>query len=193
MGCAGECHNAFVRPELTNSQTGQILQQHTHYQHPVTAAAWAPDGESFVIGSQDQENALSVWDTNDELIYRWKEDKMRVYDLSLSPDGQRLVVLLVSSIVVYDFVTREKLKEWAFDDVKMTSVNISADSKLMLVSMNENKIHLMDIETGDVLHNFKGQQQSEYMIRSAFGGANENFVVSGSEGINLKLSSSDFR
>jgi WD40 repeat protein len=129
--------------------------------------------------------ALSVWDLNEEMIYKWKEDKMRVYDLSLSPDGQRLVVLTVSSIVVYNFVTRDKLAEYAFEDVKMTSVNISADSKLMLVSMNENKIHLMHIESGEVLQSFSGQKQSEYMIRSAFGGANQSFVVSGSEGRSL--------
>ena len=119
---------------------------------------------------------------NEEIIYKWKEDKMRVYDLSLSPDGRRLVVLLVSSIAVYDFVTREKLAEYAFDDVKMTSVNISADSKAMLVSMNENKIHLMHIDSGEILQSFHGQKQSEYMIRSSFGGANESFVCSGSEG-----------
>lgn len=148
----------------------------------MTAAAWAPDGQSFVIGSQDQHEALAVYDLNDQLVYKWKEDKMRVYDLSLSPDGQRLVVLLMSTIVVFNFVTREKLAEWSFEDVKMTSVNISADSKLMLVSMNQNKIRLMNIDTGEVLHHFDGQKQSEFMIRSAFGGANENFIVSGSEG-----------
>jgi WD40 repeat protein len=129
--------------------------------------------------------ALSVWDLNEEMIYKWKEDRMRVYDLSLSPDGQRLVVLTVSSVVVYDFVTRDKIAEYAFEDVKMTSVNISADSKLMLVSMNENKIHLMHIDSGEILQSFSGQKQSEYMIRSAFGGANQSFVVSGSEGKHL--------
>jgi WD40 repeat protein len=131
--------------------------------------------------------ALSVWDLNEEMTHKWKEDKMRVYDLSLSPDGKRLVVLTVSSIVIYDFNSRDKLAEYPFDDVKMTSVNISADSKLMLVSMNENKIYLMHIDSGEILQSFSGQKQSEYMIRSAFGGANESFVVSGSEGMFLSL------
>jgi WD40 repeat protein len=155
----------------------------THYQHPVTAAAWAPDGLSFVIGSQDPHTTLTVWDLNENLLHKWREDKMRVYDLSLSPDGQRLVVLLLSSIIVYDFATHEKIAEYAFDDVNMTSVNISADSKLMLVSMNENRIHLMHIESGEILQSFNGQKQSKFMIRSAFGGAGETFVVSGSEGM----------
>lgn len=107
---------------------------------------------------------------------------MRVYDVALSPDGRRLVALLDSCILVFDFFTRELVGEFAFDKVKMTSVKISADSKHMLVSMNENKIRLMVIDTGEVVQTFDGHKQVNYMIRSAFGGANESFVVSGSEG-----------
>jgi WD40 repeat protein len=167
-----------------------VLLTLTQFHSPVTVAAWAPSGESFVVGSQDPHTALAVWDLNEDIIYKWKEDKMRVYDLSLSPDGRRLVVLLVSSIAVYDFITREKIAEYSFDDHKMTCVNISKDSKTMLVSMNPNKIHLMHIDSGEILQSFHGQKQSEYMIRSAFGGANESFVVSGSEGMTIFPSNS---
>lgn len=168
---------------LWDARDGSLMTTITDFQHPVSAAAWAPDGQTFIIGSQDHHQALAVWDINEEIVYKWQEEKMRVYDLSLSPDGTRLVVLLMTSIVVYDFATREKIAEWAFEDVRMTSVNISADSKLMLVSMNENKIKLMVIDTGEVLQSFEGNKQAKFMIRSAFGGANENFVISGSEGI----------
>lgn len=116
------------------------------------------------------------------LVHKWNEDSLRVNDLALSPDGQRLVVLLESRILVYDFASYEKLAEWAIEDVKLTSVNISKDSQYMLVSMNENKIKLMEIETGEMVQSFSGQVQTQFIIRSAFGGADENFVVSGSEG-----------
>jgi hypothetical protein len=53
----------------------------------------------------------------------------------------------------------------------------------MLVSMSPNKIHLMEIDTGETVQNFEGHQQSQFIIRSNFGGANENFVVSGSDGM----------
>jgi hypothetical protein len=53
----------------------------------------------------------------------------------------------------------------------------------MLVSMNENKIRLMDIESGEVVESYEGHVQSKFIIRSAFGGAGEGFVVSGSEGM----------
>jgi hypothetical protein len=52
----------------------------------------------------------------------------------------------------------------------------------MLISMNPDKIRLMEIDTGEVVQSFEGHQQKQFIIRSAFGGANENFIVSGSEG-----------
>jgi WD40 repeat protein len=107
---------------------------------------------------------------------------MRIYDVALSPDGRRLVALLDSCILVYDFFTKELVNQYEFDKVKMTSVKISGDSKHMLVSMNENKIRLMVMDTGETVQTFEGHRQANYMIRSVFGGAEESFVVSGSEG-----------
>jgi hypothetical protein len=52
----------------------------------------------------------------------------------------------------------------------------------MLISMSKDKIHLMEIETGELLREFEGHAQKHFIIRSAFGGANQNFIVSGSEG-----------
>ena len=168
---------------LWDAHTGKIILTLSQLTYSVTSAAWAPNGETFVIGSHDVEDPLCVWNIDNRRVYQWKEDSLRVHDLSISPDGQRLVVLLENRVLVYDFVSREKIAEWAIDGVKTTSINISADSKHMLVSMNENSIRLMVIDTGEVLQTFEGHRQTEFVVRSAFGGANENFVVSGSEGM----------
>ncbi|KAK8184641.1 WD40-repeat-containing domain protein [Phyllosticta citribraziliensis] len=159
------------------------------FDYPVTAAAWAPNGETFVTGSQDSNAALCLWSKDCQRIHTWKDDvverergvALRVNDVGITPDASRLVALLESHIVVYDFVTREKLREFEMLENKPTSLSISSCGTSMLVSMNENKICLMDIDTGEVLHRYEGQKQVKYIIRSAFGGANENFVVSGSE------------
>lgn len=94
-----------------------------------------------------------------------------------------MVVVSESSISVFDFVTYEKLYEWPVDDMKLTSVTISQDSRHMLVSMNHNRIELMEIDSGEMIKTFEGHRQKEFIIRSAFGGADQNFIVSGSEGM----------
>lgn len=65
---------------------------------------------------------------------------------------------------------------------KVTSVSVSKDSKYILINMAEGQIQLVDLETTEVVRRFRGQKQGEFVIRSGFGGAAENFVVSGSEG-----------
>lgn len=65
----------------------------------------------------------------------------------------------------------------------MTCISISRDSRYMLINMAENEVQLIDIETADLVRRFLGQKQSEFIIRSAFGGADENLIISGSEGL----------
>jgi WD repeat-containing protein 26 len=146
-----------------------------------------------VVGSLDTHHAIEVWNLDEELIHRWKDANLRVYGLALSPDGHRLVALLEQRIVVYDFISRDKIGEWTVDDAKMTSVTISKDSRHMLISMNPNKISLMVIDTGELVHTFEGHKQLTFMIRSSFGGASESFVVSGSEGMSSSPSLSTNR
>jgi WD40 repeat protein len=66
-------------------------------------------------------------------------------------------------------------------DDKPTSVNFAHDGDL-LVSMHEGCVFTMDVTTGDILSRYEGAMQKEYVVRSSFGGANQNFVISGSEG-----------
>ena len=140
-----------------------------------------------MIGSQDKKYGLALWDLAGNVVHKWNEDDYRVHDLAISPDGSRLVVLLESRILVYDFQTREKIGEWVLDDVKMTSVTISRDCRHMLISMIPNKVRLMEIDTGEVVQRYTGQVQTQFIIRSSFGGANESFVVSGSEGMYVSV------
>ena len=57
----------------------------------------------------------------------------------------------------------------------------------MLVSLASGEVQLLDIKTANVIRRFEGQKQGEFIIRSSFGGAAENFVLSGSEGKSSNL------
>lgn len=112
---------------------------------------------------------------------------MRVNDCSISADGSRLGAITSDNrVVVYDFQSRAKIAEWRMED-KLTCVTLSHDGKTVLVSMNEGKLVLLDSTTGETVQQYTGLKQSEFVIRSAFGGANENFVISGSEGGSCSL------
>jgi hypothetical protein len=136
-----------------------------------------------VIGSQDDKLGCGIWDMNGRQVHNFCEDgsKLRANDLAISKNGERLVIVSEHSIAVYDFVSYKKLCEWN-PDSKPTSITVSQDSRHMLVSMNPDTIELMEIDSAELIQKFEGHQQKQFIIRSAFGGADENFVVSGSEG-----------
>merc|ERR1712070_1080306 len=69
---------------------------------------------------------------------------------------------------------------------KLTSINYSADGTLLLVNMNDaemntGRLSTLNSTTGEEVMRYEGAQQAEFVIRSCFGGAGENFVLSGSE------------
>jgi len=165
-------------------KTGACMQYISDFTYPCTTAAWAPSGKQVIIGSQDDKIGCGIWDLDGRQIHNFCEDgsKLRANDLAISPNGQRLVLITENSIIVFDFASYERICEWQLDDVKLTSVAISADSRHMLISMNPDMIKLMEIDTGEIIRQFDGHHQKNYIIRSAFGGADENFIVSGSEG-----------
>lgn len=156
------------------------------FEYPVTCAVWSPDGASFVIGTHDPKRPMGLYHISDtEPLFEWphEENRLRISDMSISADGSRLAAITLDQrVLVYDFRTKLRIADWAMEN-KMTCVNLSADGKSILVSMNKNRLLLLDAETGDTKQTYKGLKQAQYVIRSGFGGAAENFVLSGSEGM----------
>ncbi|KAI5211599.1 WD domain-containing protein, partial [Aureobasidium subglaciale] len=167
------------------ARTGTRLGGVDHFSYPVTTAVWAPDGQSFVVGSQDSKRPLGLYQLADQsLLHSWTShdsQSLRVNDCTISADGTRLVAISNDNrVIVYDFKTRLKLQEWVMED-RLTCATLSRDGKSLLVSMNEGRLVLLNSDTGEVLQRYTGLSQSEFVIRSTFGGAGENFVISGSE------------
>ncbi|KAI4961430.1 hypothetical protein J4E86_000458 [Alternaria arbusti] len=176
------CSQPENSARIWDVKTGVCIQCISDFTYPCTTAAWDPSGTRIILGSQDDNMGCSVWDLDGNLKHNFADDgKLRVNGLALSFDGQRLVVITESAIVVFDYATYERIAEFQLDGTKLTSVTISQDSRHMLVSISPDQIKLMEIDTGDVIQRFEAHAQKQFMIRSAFGGADENFVVSGSE------------
>ncbi|KAL8933952.1 MAG: hypothetical protein Q9216_006140 [Gyalolechia sp. 2 TL-2023] len=163
-----------------DAPSGQQILKIDHHGQPVTTAAWSPDGQSFVTGSLNGNHRLCLWSVNGHPMYNWSVD-YRVQDCAISPNGKRMVVISSESqIVVYNFETREESYGILMKS-RMTCIKISRDSQYMLVNMANSEVHLINIETAEIVRRFLGQQQGEFVIRSTFGGADQNLVISGSE------------
>ncbi|KAI9807101.1 MAG: hypothetical protein M1825_005818 [Sarcosagium campestre] len=172
------CHDRLAR--IWDVESGTCLVTVEHHAQPVTTCAWAPDGQTFVTGSLDRQAPLCVSDLQGALVHAWT-GMYRVRDCSMTRDGRRLVVLTTENrILVFDYKTRAEEYSIALK-VDLTCISTSADSRYMLVNMADNEIQLLDIETTEVTRRFMGQKQGRFVIRSSFGGAGENFVISGSE------------
>ena len=147
----------------------------------MTTAAWTPDGSAIVTGSPNKQSPLCIRSADGRETFNWPTDQ-RTGDCAITPDGQKLVVMSQDKyITVYDLPTRTE--EYSIKvSYKMTCITVSRDSKTMLVNMDNDEIHLIEIETADIVRRYVGQQQDDFIIRSAFGGADEGLVVSGSAG-----------
>ncbi|QSZ34518.1 hypothetical protein DSL72_006112 [Monilinia vaccinii-corymbosi] len=172
---------------LWNTATGDLLKKLPRFNEPVTCCVWAPDGQSFITGSLSSEKNLCQWNLDGDLIHDWSR-KHRIRDVVITPNGNRLVAIAhTSHLYVYDFVTREL--EYDMDlKVTVCSISISHNSRHLLVHCHTGETRMMDIDTGEKVRSFvSGDKGGEFIIRSTFGGANESFVVSGSEEGNVVI------
>lgn len=134
------------------------------------------------MGSLDKVRGLSHWDRDGKKLSDWAS-LHRVEDLAVSPDGHWLVSMdVLGHLHVYNFLTHEH--EYAIGmKGRATSISISRDSRLLLINLpQQGMAQLFDLRKREVVQTYKGHSGGSFMIRSTFGGADENFVASGSEG-----------
>lgn len=199
-------NNEFV---VVNVRDGTRVCHADHFDYPVTTAAWLPDSQSFIVGTQGSRRPLGMYSLSSASssnsgsvirnpeIHSWRDPpwdpsikseqptSFRITDCAVDTTGTRMVATTIDNrIMLYSLSQADryrKLAEWPMDD-RLTSINFSADGDLLLVNMNEGRVLAIDSETGEVVCRYEGAVQREFVIRSAFGGAGENFVISGSEG-----------
>ncbi|KAI0537781.1 WD40-repeat-containing domain protein [Xylaria digitata] len=172
------CRDRYAR--LWNINTGRCLRLLYRYEEPVSSCVWAPDDKSFIIGSLDKVGSLVQWDLSAEKIHDWKGPQ-RVEELALSPDGRWLVAMdCEKHIHVYNFRTRE----FAYKlDLKcrLTSLCISQNSRHLLVNQTNGYAQLVDLVSRTPILSYTGHIGGEFVIRASLGGADELFVIAGSE------------
>ena len=151
------------------------------FEEPVSSCVWATDGRSIVIGSFDKDRALCQWSLDGEKLYTWTK-KHRTEDLAISADAHWMVAMDdLNHIHLYNFITRELEYEMELKS-RPTSVSITRDSRYLLINTKDHEAQLIDIVTREPVQKYTGHTGGDYTIRSDLGGADESFVISGSEG-----------
>lgn len=181
---------------IFDMHTGLIRNYIDKFVEPISCCAWVarPGGDSdsnddsIVLGSFDKNRGLCTWSPNGELLHTWTQ-KHRTEDLALSSNGQWLVAMdHDKKIHVYNFRKRELEYEMPMQS-RPVSVEISQnDPNMLLVNLQDGEVHMFDLMAkGRFVRRYIGSTGGECVIRGAFGGANECFVISGSEDGNLTI------
>ena len=106
---------------------------------------------------------------------------MRVNGCCISANGARLAIITMDNhVIVHDYHNRKQILDHVTPH-RPTGIDISRDGTELLVSMYGGGLLLLSSDTGATLQRYVGIEQRDYVIRARFGGANQGFVVSGSE------------
>lgn len=84
-------------------------------------------------------------------------------------------------LIVYDIQSRREEFRIKFSS-KIASITPSKDCRTVLINIAEGEVHMIDIEDRYTIRKFKGSNREGSIIRNCFGGASENFALSGSKG-----------
>lgn len=156
------------------------------YDEPVSGCVWSQDSRSFTVGTLDRNHGLYTFNVHDDEVHDWGK-RHRVQDVCGSPDGRWLVAVDDNQTIhVYNAITRELEFDMELK-ARPTSVNISQDSRHLLVNKRDGEAQLIDLVTRSSVQKFFGHTGGEFLIRSSFGGPNESFVLSGSEDGNILI------
>ncbi|KAF9775425.1 hypothetical protein IL306_006475 [Fusarium sp. DS 682] len=180
------CCSRDGHARLWTTRDGTLIRKYPKFEEPVSGCVWAHDSRSLVVGTLDPNYSLRTLNLDTSEQYEWGV-KHRVQDLCGSPDGRWLVAVdNLQTIHVYNAITRDLEFDMELK-ARPTSVSISQDSRHLLVNKCDGEAQLIDLLTRNSVQKFFGHTGGDYLIRCSFGGANESFVLSGSEDGNILI------
>jgi len=175
--------------KIWSMETGACLRTCSKHTQAVTACAWMPDSKHFVSGSLDTK--IHMWDVNGKLVHTWDWATSQIHTMLVTPDGKYLIVTC-QEYQIFLFNLDDESLESLTEASSITSLTISDDGKFLLVNISSKagfneEIHVWDLETKTQVKKYRGQKQTKYIIQSCFGGADQSFILSGSEDSNVYI------
>lgn len=178
------------RAMLFDPMSGKKLQEMAAHSDVVSSCAWLPSSQHFITASPDMK--MILWDITGKQVDFW--GGTRVLSMAVTPNGKLLIAIgHDESITFYNLVARVRVVR--VEAGHMLSITVSKDSRYALVNLTTDEIHLWDLETLRIVRKYYGQpekivknclgQLEKFVLRSCFGGPEENLVLCGSEDGNI--------
>ncbi|KAG2327011.1 hypothetical protein Bca4012_035939 [Brassica carinata] len=147
------------------------------------SCGWLHDGSGIIGAMADRR--ICLWNLDGSKIEHEQGQRgQKISDVAMTSDGKWLVSVgrEQNEISLFDRETRGETVIGVEDMV--TSFSLSRDDKYLLVNLDTQEIHVWMI-AGEPeprkVSKFSGHKRSRFVIRSCFGGYDENFIASGSE------------
>jgi len=163
---------------LWNVDTGLLEGKISHStEDSLTTVSWSPDGRKITCGGS--RGQFYQCDAKGQVLDSW--EGVRVQCLSYRKDGK--------SVLAAD--THHRLRSYNFEELSDYSV-LQEDHGIMTFTLDDNDryallnvatqgLHMWDVEERCLVRKFVGITQGFYTVYSCFGGADQNFIASGSE------------
>jgi WD40 repeat protein len=174
--------------KIFNAMTGDWVKVLKGNSEKIASAVWV-DGDNKII-SAEVENCMKMWSKEGVLLHTWNTD--RYVDLVCNRVDNNVAYYTGSIICILNTDTKAIIKTLDEQD-KVRSITMSLDGKYLLANTTEKEenatavIHLWNIETNMIVQQYSGHVHDKYVLKWAFGGKYENYVVWGSEDDNIYI------
>ncbi|CEO98319.1 unnamed protein product (mitochondrion) [Plasmodiophora brassicae] len=160
------------------------------FQHAdfVTAVAFHPtESRRFLSASFDKK--LRMWDILDHRVVDWAQTPLMITAAAFNPSGRLTAAGLYNGQVV--FYQSDGLKYFTQIDCrnrhgkhkrgrKVTGLQFTGDGKQILISTNDSRVRLYDMDDYSMTMKFKGHENESLQIRAHFS-EDYQYIISGSD------------
>ncbi|KAJ4887697.1 transducin family protein / WD-40 repeat family protein [Raphanus sativus] len=164
--------------------SGQCVQTYVRVGLGSVSCGWFHDGSGIIGAMSDRR--IYLWSLDGaEIEHEQEQRAQKMSDVAMTSDGKRIVSVgkKQHEISLFSRETRAERVIQLDEKEMITSFSLSRDSRLLLIDLASQKIQLWCI-AGELpfrVEKFDGHKRSRFVIRSCFGGYDENFIASGSE------------
>ncbi|KAA0202387.1 hypothetical protein HAZT_HAZT001104 [Hyalella azteca] len=149
----------------------------------LTCACWYKDNERFVCGGL--RGQFYLCNLEGAVLERW--EGVRVQSLAVHADGK--TVLASDTHRRIRGYQLETVQDYSIlqEDHGIMTFSLDTTGRFALLNVTTQGLHLWDLNSRTLVRRFRGATQKHCTIHSCFGGINQDFIASGSEGHQLPV------